>query len=87
MRPASFAATISAAHQLDSKKPSLSAATTRDERLTAPYRHRIDVVCVRLDGAHELVAAPHLDGLVVRAGEDVAVVRRRHAKHLLRVSG
>ena len=32
-------------------------------------------------------AAPHLDGLVARAREDVAVVRRRHAPHLVGVPG
>ena len=58
-----------------------------EARAARQHRYRIDPGCVRLDGAHELVAAPHLDGLVVRAGEDVAVVRRRHAVHPVGVPG
>ena len=36
---------------------------------------------VHLDGALAHAVAPHLDGPVVRAGDDAAVGRRRHAKH------
>ena len=49
-----------------------------DEARPARQRHPLTSRCVRLDGAHAVAA--HLDGLVVRAGEEVAAIAAA-AKH------
>ena len=52
-----------------------------EARSARQHRHRVDPVGVHVDGALARAVAPQLDGPVVRAGDDAAVGRRRHAPH------